>query len=252
MHCSIPLFAAFGASCALALPAQVQPRAHSDEPSSHGAWNEGAIHDFVIHPSCNASETIQLRKGLADAVALADHAVQHILRYGNSSEHYRKYFGNAPSGEAIGYFDKIIHGDKGNALFRCDNPDGNCNQPESELNTYFGTDLLHRLYHIPAFGDNHVEHFAEGYAGALELARTNETYTTRDSDTLQYFAVDVYAFDIILPGVGCTGMESEAANSSMTTSASTSYQSPAANAAGTPTSTIAGAADSATDAAQVG
>ncbi|KAL8970067.1 MAG: hypothetical protein Q9197_004017, partial [Variospora fuerteventurae] len=187
---------------------------------------------------------MQLRKGLADAVALADHAKAHILRWGNSSEHYRKYFGNAPSGEAIGYYEKVINGDKANALFRCDNPDGNCDQPEwgghwrgenatdetvicplsyatrrpleqlcalgytvaeSESNTYFGSDLLHRLYHIPAFGENYVEHFAEDYAGALELAETNETYTTHDSDTLQYFALDVYAYDIVVPGIGCPG-----------------------------------------------
>ncbi|KAI4287933.1 MAG: hypothetical protein L6R35_002805 [Caloplaca aegaea] len=215
---------------------------------------------------------MQLRKGLADAVALADHAKAHILRWGNSSEHYRKYFGNAPSGEAIGYYEKVINGDKGNALFRCDNPDGNCDQPEwgghwrgenatdetvicplsyatrrpleqlcalgytvaeSESNTYFGSDLLHRLYHMPAFGENYVEHFAEDYAGALELAETNETYTTHDSDTLQYFALDVYAYDIVVPGIGCPGGES--APSSATE---------------TPTSTVISAPDSVTDAPQ--
>lgn len=137
MRFSIPLFAASAASCALALPALVQPRAGS--PSSLGAtaWNEGAVNEYVIHSSCNDSETIQLRKGLADAVTLADHAVQHILRWGNSSEHYRKYFGNAPSGEAIGYYEKVINGDKGNALFRCDNPDGNCDQPGTYAQLFF-------------------------------------------------------------------------------------------------------------------
>ena len=130
MHCSLSVVVALAAAGALAIPAPVQPRTHSDGHShDKAAWDDGATKDFVIHESCNSTEVIQLRKGLADAVALADHAKQHILRFGNSSEHYRKYFGDAPSGEAIGYYEKVISGDKGNALFRCDNPDGNCDQP---------------------------------------------------------------------------------------------------------------------------
>lgn len=58
---------------------------------------------------------------------------------------------------------------------------------------------------MPAFGDDHVEHFAEDYAGALELARTNSSFATHDSDILQYFALDTYAHDIAVPGVGCSG-----------------------------------------------
>ncbi|KAL8975936.1 MAG: hypothetical protein Q9205_007964 [Flavoplaca limonia] len=247
MRCSVSIITAFAAVGTFALPAAVLPRQHSDDHShdaAAAAWDEGATHDFVIHESCNSTEMIQLRKGLADAVILADHAKHHILRYGNSSDHYRKYFGDAPSGEAIGHYERVINGDKGNALFRCDNPDGNCEQPEwgghwrgenatnetvicplsystrrpleqlcamgytvaeSESNTYFGSDLLHRLYHMPAFGENYVDHFAETYAEALELAQTNSSYATHDSDTLQYFALDVYAYDIAVPGVGCPG-----------------------------------------------
>ncbi|KAL8963058.1 MAG: hypothetical protein Q9193_000632 [Seirophora villosa] len=256
MRSSVSLVVAFAASCAFAFPAPLQPRTHSDEHSDDTtAWDEGATRDFIIHDSCNSSETLQLRKGLADAVTLADHAKAHILRFGNSSEHYRKYFGNAPSGQAIGYFEKVINGDKGDALFRCDNPDGNCQQPEwaghwrgsnatnetvicqlsystrrpleqlcalgytvagNEANTYFGSDLLHRLYHMPAFGENYVEHFAEDYAEALELARSNDSYTTRDSDVLQYFALDVYAYDIVVPGSGCSGSESSMGSASET------------------------------------
>ena len=85
--------------------------------------------DFMIHPSCNSSETFQLRKGFQDAVVLADHAAKHILRYGNASEQYRRYFGQAPSGQVIGWYDKIVHGDRAHALFRCDDPDGNCKLP---------------------------------------------------------------------------------------------------------------------------
>ncbi|KAL8748384.1 MAG: hypothetical protein Q9184_007346 [Pyrenodesmia sp. 2 TL-2023] len=110
---------------------------------------------------------------------------------------------------------------------------------EGATNTYFGSDLLHRLYHIPAFGENYVEHFAEDYAEVLELAKTNETYATHDSDTLQYFALDVYAFDIVVPGIGCSGTVHEAANSSMITTARTPYQSVPISVAGTPTTTTA-------------
>ena len=149
MRSSVSLVAAFAASCALALPSPIQPRTHSNESSggsehSHSTapWNDGPTADFVIHESCNASETTQLRKGLADAVALAEHAKQHILRYSNSSEHYRKYFGDAPSGEAIGYYEKVISGDRGNALFRCDNPDGNCELPGTSIKYLFAYTIL--------------------------------------------------------------------------------------------------------------
>ncbi|KAI4229090.1 MAG: hypothetical protein L6R36_001152 [Xanthoria steineri] len=294
MRCSVPIAAVFAAG-AFALPARVQPRADSDGHSHDTApWDEGATKDFLIHDSCNATEVTQLRKGLADAVTLADHAKQHILRFGNSSEHYRKYFGDAPSAEAIGNFERIVSGDRANALFRCDNPDGNCNQPEwgghwrgsnatnetvicplsystrrpleqlcalgytvagSETNTYFGSDLLHRLYHMPAFGEDHVEHFAEGYAGALELAETNSSYATHDSDILQYFALDVYAYDIAVPGIGCAGTVDETASSmetptSSASTTSTSAQSPSSSVTEPPTPVTAGAANGVTSAPQ--
>lgn len=99
-------------------------------------WDADAVHDFRIHESCNASEQVQLRKGLQDAVALAAHARIHILRHGNSSVHYQKYFGNGAPGQIMGWYDKVIEGDRGNSLFRCDNPDGNCDIPsKSPLNS---------------------------------------------------------------------------------------------------------------------
>ena len=80
------------------------------------------------------------------------------------------------------------------------------NVAESESNTFWASDLIHRLYHMPAFGEGHVEHYAEeGYEGVLELAATNATLATHDSDAIQYFALDVYAYDVAVPGVGCSG-----------------------------------------------
>lgn len=93
------------------------------------AWDHGATDEFPIHASCNATETRMLRKALAEAVELAEHATRHVLRWGNSSAHYQKYFGNAPTGEVIGWLQKIVRGDRSRTLFRCDNPDGNCALP---------------------------------------------------------------------------------------------------------------------------
>ena len=92
---------------------------------------------------------------------------------------------------------------------------------------------------MPAFGEDHVEHFAEDYAGALELARTNATFATHDSDILQYFALEVYAYDITIPGVGCPGtvpMEGATTSSMSGTPA-----------AATPTPTVADAASATSD-----
>jgi hypothetical protein len=76
---------------------------------------------------------------------------------------------------------------------------------EGALNTFWATDLLHRVLHVPRISEGVVDHFAEDYAGVLELAKTEPEKSAIDSDTLQYFAIDVYAFDIAAPGVGCTG-----------------------------------------------
>jgi hypothetical protein len=65
---------------------------------------------------------------LDEAVALAQHAKDHIMRWGNTSELYQKYFGNASTAEPSGWFDKVVNADKAGLVFRCDNPDGNCGQ----------------------------------------------------------------------------------------------------------------------------
>lgn len=79
------------------------------------------------------------------------------------------------------------------------------NVAEYSLNFYFASDLLHRLYHIPSFGEGWVEHYAETYEETLELARSNASYAVHDSDSLQYFALEVYAYEVAIPGVGCPG-----------------------------------------------
>jgi hypothetical protein len=75
----------------------------------------------------------------------------------------------------------------------------------SETNTFWASDLLHRLYHVPAIGQNWIEHFADGFEEVIDLAIENATLSTHDSETLQYFALEVYAYDISVPGIGCPG-----------------------------------------------
>ncbi|KAH1896927.1 hypothetical protein KXV57_001026 [Aspergillus fumigatus] len=224
-------------------PVPIAARATPHEPVFF-SWDAGAVTSFPIHSSCNATQRRQIEAGLNEAVELARHAKAHILRWGNESEIYRKYFGNRPTMEAVGAYDVIVNGDKANVLFRCDNPDGNCalegwgghwrganatsetvicdrsyttrrwlvsmcsqgyTVAGSETNTFWASDLMHRLYHVPAVGQGWVDHFADGYDELIALAKSNGTESTHDSEALQYFALEAYAFDIAAPGVGCAG-----------------------------------------------
>ncbi|KAI0168661.1 hypothetical protein BJ166DRAFT_523012 [Pestalotiopsis sp. NC0098] len=232
--------------------------------STQWAWNQGASTAWPIHESCNATERALLKRGLDEAAVLAAHARDHVLRFGNSSEFYQKYFGNASTGEVIGWFEKLVHGDRGAYKFRCDNPDGNCaldgwgghwrgenateetvicplsyetRKPldgmcgygytvaQGTLSFYFASDLIHRFFHMPSVGEGVVEHYADDYEDCLQLAIDNPFEATRNTHTLQYFALDVYAFDIALPNDGCTGKvedhHHEDSSSSTATAAST-------------------------------
>lgn len=103
------------------------------------------MQEYPIHSSCNATEERQIRQGLNEAIELASHARDHISIFGNSSYFYRKYFGTAPSGEAIGWFEKLISGDKTGLLFRCDDPDDNCKLDGGFLGSFF---LLYMVFEL--------------------------------------------------------------------------------------------------------
>ena len=129
------------------------------------------------------------------------------------------------------------------------------NVANGATNFYFASDLLHRLFHIPKVGEGAVEHYAEEYDTCLELAETNPEEAVRNSDTLQYFALEVYAFDIALPGEGCAGKftatSSEVASATSTEAATSATSSEvAASQTEEPTSTVSEAA-SVTSAAPV-
>lgn len=86
---------------------------------------------------------------------------------------------------------------------------------------------------MPAFGQEYIEHYASGYDNILKAAGSSNS--THDSDGLQYFALEAYAYDVVVPGVGCPGPSGKLASTST-----------AAAAAATTTSTSTGAAAAAT------
>ncbi|KAM6514513.1 Prenylated Rab acceptor protein 1 [Fusarium solani] len=227
-------------------------------------WAEGWKKTYPIHQSCNSTLHRQLANGLDEAVQLAQHAKDHILRFGHKSEFVQKYFGNASTSQPIGWYERIINADKTGMLFRCDDPDRNCaTQDEwaghwrgdnattetvicplsfeirrnldqvcnrgytvaaSKLNTYWATDLMHRILHVPTVSEEVVDHFASAYTEVTALAKKDPSQSVIDSNTLQFFAIDVYAYDIAAPGVGCTGEpveEEEKKEASKTTGAAT-------------------------------
>lgn len=95
-------------------------------------WAEGWKKTFPIHQSCNSTLHRQLTNGLDEAVQLAQHAKDHILRFGHKSEFVQKYFGNASTSQPIGWYERIINADKTGMLFRCDDPDRNCVTQDSK------------------------------------------------------------------------------------------------------------------------
>lgn len=254
-----------GASAVVASP--LAPRASVETvtvpaaaPTST-AWNAGAVPNYPIHASCNATQRAYIEKGLDETRKLGSQARDHILRWGNSSDIYRKYFGDAPTGEPLGWYTKIVDGDKADILFRCDDIDGNCDltgwaghwrganassetvicdlsyetrKPleglcmfgydvaNGKTNSYWGSDLMHRLLHIPKVGEGVLEHYSEDFPDALELAKENSTYAVRNSDTIQYFALEVYAHDVAVPGIGCAGTYTATSSASATASATAS------------------------------
>lgn len=79
------------------------------------------------------------------------------------------------------------------------------NVANSPLNTFWAVDLLHRVLHVPTINEEVVDHFADDYAEVIALAKSDPSKSVKDSEALQYFAIDVWAYDIAAPGVGCTG-----------------------------------------------
>ncbi|KAI0463768.1 pH-regulated antigen pra1 [Komagataella kurtzmanii] len=235
--------------------------------SEAGDWSANWVKGFPIHSSCNQTKFNQLSLGLEEAQIMADHARDHTLRYGNESEFFTQYFGNASTAEVIGWFSVVVDADKSNLLFRCDDIDGNCkfdgwaghwrgengsdetvicdlsfqtrkflaqmcsngyNVANYPNNLYWASDLLHRLYHTTTIGQLTVDHYADTYEECLELAIESPDEAVRNTASLRFYALDVYAYDIAVPGEGCSGEigeddeESTSSSSATVTTTSTS------------------------------
>ncbi|KAI5478172.1 hypothetical protein MNV49_005339 [Pseudohyphozyma bogoriensis] len=85
-----------------------------------------------------------------------------------------------------------------------------CNQGQtlvkngSELTQ--GAWFVHRLLHTPTASGGRLSDVVDTVAEALELAAgVNQTQALYSIHSVQYYALDTYAFDILLPGVGCRG-----------------------------------------------
>lgn len=252
----------FSASIAAAAPAfVVEYHSNSTTTEISFEWDSFWNQDFEIHKSCNVTQTNQLTQAFAETKILAEHAKEHTLRFGNSSEFYQRYFGNAPTGEVVGIYENVISANKTGVLFRCDDVDGNCRLDGwaghwrgengsdetvicdlsytsrlflsqvcsrgytvagSKNTVYWAGDLLHRIWHTDKIGQGVVGHYADTFDECLELAEHNETYAIRNSASLRYYALDVYAYDIAVPGVGCTGEIPDAEESEQSESTATS------------------------------
>lgn len=120
------------------------------------------------------------------------------------------------------------------------------NVANGKSNFYWASDLLHRLLHVPKVGEGVVEHYAEDYASVLELAKNDSSLSVRDSDTLQMFALEAYAYDIALPGEGCAGKLAAKSSAAASSSAASATETPSATSSEKPSATSAAASVSRT------
>lgn len=103
------------------------------------------------------------------------------------------------------------------------------------LNLYWASDLIHRMLHLPNIAEGVVDHFADDYVNVTALAETNPEESVNNSETLQLFALSVYAYDIAIPGEGCEGLL-------RTTSLAETPATPVASSAASTASTAIGSA----------
>ncbi|CAO1626673.1 unnamed protein product [Sympodiomycopsis kandeliae] len=286
LQLSLPLLALI--ACAQALPAPsanaagvaflpasvYQIRAESDSHNtvnssthdaehdhSHGHAHQTIVTDFPIHESCNASQALQIRSGFEDMNRLLKSATDHLLLHGNTSDLFKLYFGeDADPAVPLGYYSRILSGDKSKTLFRCDDIDGNCQLPEwnghwrgnnatgetvicelsyytrlplekaclfgwtlntGSISAYWGTDLMHRAMHLPSITNEKVGHSADEYSALLALARNDTAQSVANQHTLQTFAFEVWSRENVAPE-GCVGSAEASESESAPASTATS------------------------------
>jgi hypothetical protein len=73
----------------------------------------------------------------------------------------------------------------------------------------------------PSIGNEYIEHYLETYQEILDDAGQPGSNATHDSDVLQYFALEAYAYDVAVPGEGCSGEVEEVSTTAEAAAAST-------------------------------
>ncbi|GAA5832459.1 hypothetical protein JCM11251_006461 [Rhodosporidiobolus azoricus] len=190
-------------------------------------WYAGAHKAYTAHPSCNATEKRLIGDGLDEALMLAGQARAHLRRYGDDRI-LKACFGNQTDPNLLlGLWEYgVIPG-----YFRSETKDETvvCRtyylaQPRLEDKCAFdqtlvknGSELtqgawfMHRLLHTLTASGGRMSDVVDTVEEALELAQgVNRTQAAYSIHTVQYYALDVYAYDILLPGQGCRGNVSSA------------------------------------------
>lgn len=84
----------------------------------------------------------------------------------------------------------------------------------NETNVFWGGDLLHRLLHVPSVSEDAVIHYTHGWNetlewGKAELGTEEARNRTGNSDGIIFYALEVFAEEVAVPGEGCLGIEEE-------------------------------------------
>ncbi|PWN18795.1 zincin, partial [Microstroma glucosiphilum] len=126
-----------------------------------------------IHESCNASQKLQLERGLFDMKRLCRTAVDHILEHGNQSAVFTSYFGEgADPAVPLGIFERLLRGDKSDTLIRCDDPDHNCATQEGWNGHWRGENATGETVICPLSFETRLP-IEKTCAGGFQLARDN-------------------------------------------------------------------------------
>lgn len=203
-------------------------------------WDFDFEGNYFVNGTCSSDNGRLVVSALAQAVNVAEHARKHLLRYRNSSDAFKRYFGTSPAACPLGVYDLISNGDNSDISFTCEDLDNKCNSTSSGFyfhnetetvicpaalgdrisnynicssgftiaqysaaRTWAGQFLI-QILDTPTIGAG-LEERANSYREATNLAKVDPEKATKNKMSLIYFALDVWAFDIANPGIGCTG-----------------------------------------------
>nr|XP_019008175.1 uncharacterized protein I206_06730 [Kwoniella pini CBS 10737]OCF46956.1 hypothetical protein I206_06730 [Kwoniella pini CBS 10737] len=180
------------------------------------AWKDGASDSFCIwRDSCNTTQSELIGEGLAQAMKLVEHGRDHLRRFGNDS-YFQRWFGNNNNPFILeGLYDRIsfrsgVSVTPVSFIFVPGTGEGGTDHqkyyrltvvcPTYYLSKAPSAELCINGETIASQGSEYSAH------DAVDLAEgVNATQSIIDIHSVQYYALDVYAADILLPGEGCLG-----------------------------------------------